>query len=127
MSSLDKLLGLAGMGSTIANVTLLKRLLSQVIIIVALTAISSLMTGAILIAGFYGLYLALLHYGTDPTAAIFITVGMALALTAAVAGFAVFRWRQMHEASHETGGASLGRIGQIADAFIDGLLTGGKR
>ena len=44
--------------NTVASASLLKRFLSDVTAVVALTAISGTMVGMILIAGFYGLYLS---------------------------------------------------------------------
>jgi hypothetical protein len=125
MLSVDKLLGLAGVGSTIASVTLLKRFLSGIAVVIALTAISSTMAGMLLITGFYALYLSLTHHGLDPTIAA-ITIGsVALIIVIVLAVMAVMRWYQLRDMPRLLHGESplIDRASKLAAAFINGLLT----
>ncbi len=124
MSYIDKVLGIAGMGSTIANVSLLKRFLSGVTTVIALTAISSTMAGMLLLTAIYGLYLGLIHYGLEPVAAVVAMGSLALIITAILAWMAVMRWRELRELPHiMTHGPLMGQVNRIADAFVDGLLS----
>ena len=125
MLSVDKLLGLAGMGSTIANISLLRRFLSGVAVVIALTAISSTIAGMLLIAGFYALYLSLIHHGLDPSLAALTVGGGALIIVIVLAIFAVLRWYELREMPRllymET--PIISRASKLADAFINGLLA----
>jgi len=126
MSYLDKLLGIVGMGSTIANATLLRKFLTNVMLVMVLTAISGTMAGMILIAGFYGLYLGLVHYGVDPSTAALSIGGLTLIITIGLASLAVLRFRHLRDIPGvmSLNGPIMSRVGEVADAFIDGLLTG---
>jgi hypothetical protein len=127
MSTVDKFLGLAGMGSTLVHASVLKRFLSGVTAVVALTVISSTMAGMIAVVGFYALYLGLVHYGLDYRAAVVTVSGFAVILTAALATLAVLRWRHLREMPRLLETPVFGDMGRIAEAFINGLKTGRDR
>lgn len=125
MLSVDKLLGLAGVGSTIANISLLRRFLSGVAVVIALTAISSTMAGMLLIAGFYALYLSLIHHGLDPTIAAVTIGGVALIIVIVLAVMAVMRWYQLRDMPRllHVESPLIDQASKLAEAFISGLLT----
>ncbi len=123
-SSVDKLLGLAGMGSSIANVSLLKRFLSGITVVLALTAISSTMIGMIAIVGFYGLYVALIHYGLEHSAAVVMVVSLALIVAGTLATMAAIRWRELREMPRIIESPLLSQVGKLAEAFMNGLTAG---
>jgi hypothetical protein len=129
MSYMDKILGIAGMGSTLANVSMLRRFLTGVTVVIALTAVSSTMAGMIIIVALYGLYLALMHHGLDPQAAVIAVSAFAVIITALLATLAFVRWRQLKDMPHfmnsETSIAS--QVHQLVDAFVGGLLSGRER
>jgi MFS superfamily sulfate permease-like transporter len=125
MLSVDRLLGLAGMGSTIANISMLKRFLSGIAVVIALTAISSTMAGMLLIAGFYALYLTLIHHGLDPSLAALTVGGGALTIVIVLAIWAVLRWYELRDMPRllYTEAPLIHRATKLADAFINGLLA----
>jgi hypothetical protein len=125
MSYIDKLLGIAGVGSTLANISLLKRFLSGVSTVIALTALCSTMVGMILIVALYALYLALIHHGLEPQAALFTAAGMAVVVMAGLALAAVMRWRELRGMPEMLlqPAPVISKVGEIADAFITGLTT----
>lgn len=125
MLSVDKLLGIAGMGSTIANISLLKRFLSGIAVVIALTAISSTMMGMLLIAGFYALYLSLVHHGLDPSIAALTVGGGALLIVIVLGIFAVIRWYELRDMPRllYMEAPIINRAHKLADAFINGLLS----
>ncbi len=81
---LEKLLGLATIGSTYASLSLLHRFLVRLVAVLALTIISALMTGVLLMGLFYGLYCALISYGLVPDAAIILVGILMFVLTASL-------------------------------------------
>lgn len=126
MSTIDRLLGLAGMGSTIANISFLKRFLSGVAVVVALTAVSSTILGMLLVAGLYALYISLVHHGLDPAVAALTASGIALAIVIALAVLAIMRWYQLRDMPRlfdNMEAPIINRVSRLADAFISGLLA----
>ena len=126
VSSLEKILGIASLGSTIANAAVFKRFLSRVMITVALAAAAGAMTGMLMLAGFYGVYWALVAYGglTQLKAGLLVG-GMVILATILMAVFAYRRWQQLHDlGSHfDSRDSIMGRVSQLADSFIDGLMA----
>jgi len=122
MPIIDRLLGILGLGATIANVALLKRFLAGVTIVIALTAISSTMVGMLLIMGLYGLYMGLVHYGFDQEAAIITVSALALTVTAVLVALAIMRWRELKEMPDLMKSPIINEAGKLADAFMDGFL-----
>jgi hypothetical protein len=129
MSTIEKVIGVAGMGTTIANASLLKRFLSDMTMVVALTAISGTMVGMILIVGFYGLYLTLMHNGLQEVAAILTVGGIVLVIAATLAGMAYSRWRQLHDLPGNMLEESpiISNLSKLAESFMDGLMAGRGR
>jgi len=123
---IDKLLGAATAGSTLAGVGLLHRFLSGIASIVILSIVSAFMLCALLAVSFCMAYLSLVHYGLDPYAA-GIAVGIAaFCITLALVAASMQKLRQLGSLSHpilQRYGTNWPDIGKIADAFIDGLLN----
>jgi hypothetical protein len=114
------------MGSAVANISLLKRFLSGIAVIIALTAVGSTILGMLLIAGLYALYISLIHHGLDPAVAALTASGIALAVVIALATVAIMRWYQLRDMPRLFEGMEapiIGRVGRLADAFIAGLLA----
>jgi len=125
MSSINKLLGLASVGSTIANVSLLQRFLTDVTAVVALTAVAGTMLGAIVILGFYGLYLGLIAHGLDPQTAFIAVSVLALVVIALVTTIAVMRWRHLRATPHNILSLDtpiVAQVGRLVDSFLAGLM-----
>jgi len=128
MLSIEKLLslsGLAGVGGTIVNISLLKRFLSCVAAIVAFTAISGTMAGMLLIGALYALDLSLIHHGMTSLGAGLLSCGLAITLVMLFGVLAFMRWQQLRDMpsllSRET--PFIHRAGKLAEAFIDGLMS----
>src|SRR5262249_31128284 len=111
--------------STIANISMFKRFLSGIAVIVALTAIGSILAGMLLVVGFFGLYFGLVHHGLDPLIAAVTVSGLALIIVIVLAVWAVIRWYQLREMPRllYMEQPLIDRAGRLADAFINGLLA----
>ena len=122
---LEKLLGLAMLGSSLANVTLLHRFLSRVVVVVALTIISALFTGVLFLAALYGVYYALTYYGLAPQAAVSLIAIFVVLVTALLIAVMANQLQKIREIPHSlpsSGLPSFSQLGGITEAFIDGLL-----
>lgn len=121
---LEKLLGLATIGSTFASVSLLHRFLSRLALLLALVIISALMTGVLLIGIFYGIYCLLTAYGSSPEAALMIVGGLVFALTATLVFVTLHQMRcikSLQPSPFKQTFPGLNFVGGIAEAFLDGL------
>jgi|GEM_PF-3521134 hypothetical protein len=126
MSFIDKLVGLATVGSAVANTTVLHRVASGLTGILALTMIASLIGGALLIAGFYGVYLGLVYYGLNPYAAAVTVALLTIATLAILLLLLAVRLRHLKELSHyevQRDLPGMSQIVKVVDAFMEGLLT----
>lgn len=127
---LEKLLGLATIGSTFASVSLLHRFLTRLATVLALTIISALMTGVLLIGVFYAIYLGLTTNGLTHEAALLIVGALVLALTA---GLICITLRQLHiikslqPSPMKQTFPGLSFVGSIAEAFLDGFSCHTKK
>ena len=126
MPIMDKLLGLATVGSAVANTALFHRFTTSLTNILALTLIGSLMAGLLLIGAYIAIYFGLVHYGLDPIAAI-ITVAVLLIITIATIFLLIaVRLRQLREISHysiHSNLPNLSKIPSIVEAFMEGLFS----
>ena len=91
-----KLIGLLSIGSSVANVALVRRFLEGIVGAIALTILSAIMAGALLVGGLYGLYMGLTRHGLDPDAALITMGAISVLLTATLVGLALTRLRQLH-------------------------------
>lgn len=123
---MDKFLGLATVGSAVANAALLHRLVSNLTNILALTLVGAFMGGVLLSGGFFAIYFGLVHYGFAPYVAT-MTVAALIVMTMAVIFFLIaFRMRQLRELSRYSlrrDLPGLSQIAKIAEAFMEGLST----
>lgn len=127
MSMIGKLTGLASIGGALANVALLQQFLAKVSAIIALTIISSLMGGALLIGALYGAYAGLVHYGVAANAAFLTVAFLVLAICAVTGALALYRLQKLRElprAHFSSHMPVLSRLEGIAGAFLDGLGVG---
>ncbi len=123
---LEKLFGLASLGSTFASVSLLHRFLSKLIVIFALTIISSIAAGILLIALFYAFYCLLNYYGLDPYASLAIVSFLLLAVTvmlACVTAEKIKNLRQFPPSTMRQNFPSFNHVEKIVVAFFDGFLS----
>jgi len=119
---LNKFVGMASIGSSFANIALLQRFLEGIVGVIALTILSAMMAGMLIMSAFYGLYLGLTRYGLDPDAALVAVVAIGSFLTAALSALTVARLRQLRELPLRTAPMpTLSRLTNVTHAFIDGF------
>lgn len=120
----EKLMGIATVGSALANVTLLHRFLSRFVVVVAFTVISALLTGAILIALFYEAYWELTEHGLASDVAVGALTILAIFLTALFAWLTLAHLRRLRGTPNilQQHFPAFSHLGGIVDAFVDGLL-----
>lgn len=128
MSMIDKLSGIVALGSTIAGASLLPRLLSDVLVVVAFTIMGSVMVAMLIGGGLYGLYIGLAYYGLDAHIAAIVAGGLALLITSAFVYMAVSRARKLcHMPRHFLGrGPEVisSHASSLVEAFMEGFRTG---
>ena len=123
---LGKLMGLATLGSGLANVRLLQRFLSGVATVIALTIVSAILVGMLLVSAFIGAFFLLTHLGLDPVAAgilvlvtVFIAIGSCVALT-------VIRIQELRDIPNQTLNFDLPGMSSvigIVEAFVHGFAS----
>jgi hypothetical protein len=126
MSIVNKLLGLATVGSTLANVTLLHRFLSAATTIVTLTVLSACMCCILLAGGFYAVYAGLIHYGIEPYTAALAVGALVVVLTVVIVTLTIYRVKRLRELPYYSGPRHMPQLSHIqsaAHAFMDGLLN----
>jgi hypothetical protein len=122
---IGKLMGLATVGSSLANVTLLHRFLASATSVVALTMISAFMCCVLLIGIFGATYISLVHYGLDPYAAAITVALIMIIMTGGCVSLTIIRLRQLREIPHHNMHRDIpgmSHISSIADAFMKGFL-----
>lgn len=121
---LEKLLGLATIGSTFASVSLLHRFLMRLAIVLALTIISALMAGALLIGLFYGLYSVLTSYGLSPDAALVVVGILILIITASLITFTMYQLRMiknLQPSPLRSTFPGFSFISELGESFLEGF------
>jgi hypothetical protein len=123
----DKLLSLAALGGTITNVALLRRFLSGATIIIALTVISSLLAGALLIGALYLACRELMMNGLDAGSAMLVVTVAGCFILAACISITVIQLQKLRELSTRIFtmpvSPAVTRITGVAQGFISGLLS----
>ena len=124
---ISKLAGIASIGGSIANVSLIQRFLSGLTSIIAFTVLSALMAGMLIVCAFYGAYAWLLQYGMDQTSAVEVILGLMFFLTAVLASVAYWRLQELRKfptqlLHREVPG--LARVSSVVNAFLDGFHEG---
>lgn len=123
---IGKLLGIATVGSSLASVGLLHRLLSGIMTVVVLAVVTAFMICVLLAGGFYMGYICLIHYGLDPTVAGVTVGGIALVITIVLVAVTASQMQRLKDLSHPTTfmpHLALPTVSGLVDAFLDGLLT----
>jgi hypothetical protein len=123
---IDKLLGMAAVGSTLVNATLLHRFLSGIASIVMLAIVGAFLVCCLLAGGFALAFLELLHNGFDPYTAGLALGGIGFAITAVLLTLTMMRIRSLLELSAGNflrHGYGTSDIGAIIDGFIAGLVN----
>jgi membrane protein implicated in regulation of membrane protease activity len=127
---IDKILGAVTVGGTLANVTLnanmLQRFLESVALVVVTAIAGSILGCVLLLGGFYALYAGMVGAGLPAPAAALIVALLMFAATAALIIAMLSRLRQLHQKAPTASGFRrhlplLGRLGTVADAFLDGM------
>ena len=125
MLILDKLLGIATVGSVVANATSLQRLLSGLTSILALTVIGTILGSVLLVGCFGALYMALVYFGLNIYAAAVMVSLLMFAAMAVVFLIVIVRLRQLRELTRNnmrTPYPGFSQVSKIFDAFIEGIL-----
>jgi peptidoglycan/LPS O-acetylase OafA/YrhL len=123
---LGKLLGLAAVGSAFAGIPPLHRILSSILILLFLMAVTAFMLCAVVVGGFVILYFCMLHHGVDAYTAEMI-LGFAACLVAGT--LAALTWARLQRLQGLLSPNILKRasgvsgISTLAFAFIDGFLN----
>ena len=124
MSLIGKLLDITSVGGTMAGVVLLQKLAARLVIVVALTIITSLMIAMLMAAGFYIIYTSLVFYGLVPQAALLVTCGLGLVTTFVLIVLTAFYVRQIRNLHrHLLPAKPLAEIQKLAEVFIEGFLS----
>lgn len=126
MSRIGKLLGLLTFGRMYAKTLIFQKFLSGIAAAVALTIVSGMMVGTLLIGGLYALYALLLHFGLPVFNAMFTTGAVAFGVTAlliAVTAQCLQKLLVIPKDFIQAEAPLASRVSNVADAFVDGLLT----
>lgn len=126
---ISKLLGIANIGSLLANTGIMHRFLSSMAKIIVMAIVCAFTLCALLAGVVVMLYFVLVSYGFDP-AAVIVTLGAAaliLMVTLALATTHHLRRFRDHSAYiFPSAHSKWPDLGNIANAFIDGFLGSKK-
>lgn len=126
---ISNLLGIASVGSGLANTNLIRRCLSSLAKIMVLAIVCGFLFCALIVGGFVALYFSLANYGFDP-----VSVRIALGIVAILltVTLTVMTMRQLR-CFRDNLAYGLPKVqsawpdlGNIANAFIDGFLGNKK-
>jgi len=123
---IGKIASLAMIGSTVAHAKLLQRFLEGAVIAIALTIFSAIITGILVVGGFYGAFVELENYGVEPVTAFLLIMGIAVLSAALLISLTLRQLRQLRILSQNTALHSespLLHVGGVVHAFIDGFRT----
>ena len=124
---IGKLISLISLGGTVASVAMLKRFLAGLTVVIALTIVSALMVAVLISGCFVALYIGLTRFGIDSDMALTIVGLLILSITVISGWLAVIKMRELRELpfhpSDHSEIPSLSKLGGIAAAFAEGLLT----
>jgi hypothetical protein len=122
-------MGLASIGSSLANVSLLHRFLEGIISLIALTIVSAMMAGMLILTGLYGIYVVLTRYGLTPDAALVTIIALGLAITLALVSLTYARLRHLRslpELILPRNFLPLARTARLTQAFMEGFRSRSK-
>lgn len=123
---LGKIFGVATVGTTLAGIGLLHRLLFTLAQIMILVIVSAFLSCASLISLLYIIYFCMLQFGLAANLAGVLTGLMAILVTVLVVAFTFDRFRQLQSFQYRSphnDNNSWHDVGHIAVAFIDGFLN----
>lgn len=126
MSVLGKVLGLISVGKAFSVTPMYKKFLSGVAAVAALTVISGMMIGTLLVGSLYAAYKGFLYSGMDPQAALIVTAGIAIIVTIVLIATTISYLRSLFDVPKrllQAESPMASQVGGLADAFFDGLLT----
>jgi hypothetical protein len=127
---ISKLVGLASISGTVSSVALLRRFLGDIATVVALTVLSSLAVGVLVLFGFYWLYVGLVYAGLMPSEAVLSLTGTTLVLTVLLIGWTriqIQRLRTLPTRPLHNEIPGVAKITGIANAFWEGLTEKGMQ
>lgn len=126
MANLSKILGIATVGASIVKARLVQRLIKDIASIIALAIATGLMTGSLLIGGFYVVYQVLTHYGLEPIPAQMLVGASALLVLFLLIDRAAVKLRRLKNIPEQivhTEFPLASRLDAIADSFLNGLFN----
>lgn len=130
MPMLNKLLGVATLGSTWGSVVVLSRFVSGAARLVALTIITAFLCCLLLLAGFAVVYYGLVSYGLEPYVAA-VAVALMIFLTTVILGILTLthiqKLRDLMRRRLSPSASLPSRVEGLANAFLDGLTRKSSR
>jgi hypothetical protein len=125
MSYLGKLLSLAAVGTMTGNSLVMSRqLLSRIIVIAALTAVSVIFVVLFVVAGLFVTYTSLVSYGLHSLPAMFVVAGLLFVMAMAAVGMTFMQIRSLHQKVRLAMTFDIpfmSKIGSLVTAFLEGL------
>ena len=122
---MEKLLAIASLGQRAYGRWLFQRMVLGIIAVAGLTIVVSILVSAMLIAGLYAGYFALLHFGAEPQGAMLIITILAVLITLTSVILVLTgldHLRRMPETLLRRSPLTSGAIDAL-DAFINGLTA----
>jgi hypothetical protein len=127
MAKYADLLGLLAFRNIGKQTQLIREFLNGLAVVIALTIISGMLVGALLVGGLYAFYHVLVSYNMQPGAALWLTAGIAVVLTALVVSLtlsAICRLGQLPKQIMEASAPIATKTNGIINSFLDGLSAG---
>ena len=122
---IGKLMGLASLGSGLANIRLLQRFLSGVATVIALTIVSAILVGMLVASTFIGIFFLLTHFGLDPTAAAILVIVAVLLLIGLLVNLTLLRIRELRDIPNNAFNfevPSVAKVVTVVESFIEGFI-----
>ncbi|MDR3449546.1 MAG: hypothetical protein P4M15_07355 [Alphaproteobacteria bacterium] len=92
---LDKILSIASLGQAVAGVTVTRKFISDLVVVLALAIIGAILAGGLVIGCLLILHMVFLSHGLEPALAAGLTIGVALLLLGGVVAGIMYRIRMM--------------------------------
>lgn len=117
MNPAEKLLLITGIGRSVCTHWRVRRVASAMLMLMVLAIILAALISGVMFTVFYTFYIFLLSQAVMPIAALLGTAGAAILVVLALAA-------SIRSQLHMLAPSGRHSIGDIADAFLDGLLSG---
>ena len=125
MSKMDGLVGISMIARLVAGNLLYRRVVTNLAATMLLVVITGMLSGALLLGGCYGAYLALIRHGLEADAAAWI-VGSAMALATVICAIvALYFVRKLRDALLPL--PAMPNVRRITNAFVDGFTESGHK